>query len=68
MDAILNSLRAEKAGEGPKLHSEAGLVPLGLKVLKHEMVQWFISSFRRFTAGTCCQLMSQSNRQGCFQG
>lgn len=33
MDAVLNSLRAEKAGEGQKLHSAAGLVPLGLKVL-----------------------------------
>lgn len=38
-----------------------------VKGSQHEMVQWFISSFRRFIAGTCSQLMSQPNRQGVFR-
>lgn len=35
---------------------------------QHEMVQWFISSFRRLTAGTGFQCLSESHKQGCFHG
>lgn len=47
------------------LHGTVGLYVAQAKDPQHEMVQWFTSSFSRFTAGTGFQLMSESHRQGC---